>query len=116
MAMPKQVQKNVVNKPVIRGTPARGLSPGAVSQIGEALGNKVTEGGKLAYRGENYLVGKTPAGGAAVLGNAKALDVGKGGCGTGREVMARGSQSTYGSANPGQARPGANKPIFPGFK
>jgi hypothetical protein len=102
---------------VRNGTPARGINPGAVSQLGEAIGNHATQSGnRLPYRGEKYLVGKTPAGGAVPLGNQIATNVGRGGVGTGREVMARGSQGQYGSANPGQARPGANKPIFPGFK
>ena len=31
-------------------------------------------------------------------------------------VMKSGSQGAHGAANPGQPRPGADKPIFPGFK
>jgi hypothetical protein len=38
------------------------------------------------------------------------------GPGGGRMVMKSGSQGQHGSAVPGTARPGANKPIFPGFK
>jgi hypothetical protein len=88
--------KVVVNKPVRIGTPARGISPGAVSQIGSAIGNKVTEevGGKIPYKGEAYLVGKTPAGGAVPLGNQLANNVGKGGPGAGRVVHHCGSQGT----------------------
>jgi hypothetical protein len=83
-----------VSVPVRTGTPARGISPGAASQIGSAIGNKVTEevGGKIAYRGENYLVGKTPAGGAVPLGNQLATRVGKGAPGADRTVHACGSQ------------------------
>jgi hypothetical protein len=89
----------VVNPQGVRnGTPARGISPGAVSQIGEAIGNKVTAeiGGKISYRGEDYLVGKTPAGGAVPLGNQIATNVGKGGPGAGREVFKCGSQGQSG--------------------
>ena len=38
------------------------------------------------------------------------------GVGGGRMVMKSGSQGQHGSAVSGTARPGANKPIFPGFK
>jgi hypothetical protein len=38
------------------------------------------------------------------------------GPGGGRMVMRSGSQGQHGSAVSGTARPGANKPIFPGFK
>jgi hypothetical protein len=33
-----------------------------------------------------------------------------------RQVMKSGQQAQHGSANPGTPAPGANKPIFPGFK
>jgi hypothetical protein len=38
------------------------------------------------------------------------------GPGGGRMVMKSGTQGQHGSAVAGVARPGANKPIFPGFK
>ena len=38
------------------------------------------------------------------------------GPGGGRMVMKSGTQGQHGSAVSGTARPGANKPIFPGFK
>jgi hypothetical protein len=79
---------------VRRGTPARGISPGAVSQFGSSVGNHVTEAGSpIGYRGERYLEGKTPAGGAVPLGNAVAGNVGKGGAGTGRTIYKTGSQA-----------------------
>jgi hypothetical protein len=82
---------------VRNGTPARGISPGAVSQLGEAIGNHATQSGnRLPYKGESYLVGKNPAGGNQPLGNAVAAAT-KCGPGGSRQVMARGSQSTYGS-------------------
>jgi hypothetical protein len=76
------------------GTPARGINPGAVAQLGATQGNHATDHSKiLPYNGESYLVGKTPAGGAVPLGNQIATNVGKGGPGAGREVMRCGSQT-----------------------
>jgi hypothetical protein len=39
------------------------------------------------------------------LGNEVALNVGPGGCGTGRDVHHCGSQGTHGPTNPGSPRP-----------
>jgi hypothetical protein len=87
--------KNIVNKPVVTGKPAYGVSPGWSSQLGSAVGNKVTEevGGKIPYKGEAMREGKTPAGGAVPLGNSVAGNVGKGGPGAGRVVHSCGSQT-----------------------
>jgi hypothetical protein len=85
-----------VNKsvPTRTGTPARGISPGGVSQFGSSVGNHATgSAATTGYRGERYLEGKTPAGGAVPLGNQVALNVGKGGAGTGRTIYKTGSQS-----------------------
>jgi hypothetical protein len=58
-----------------------------------------------------------PPGLSVKLGNECATDVGKGGPGAGRKLYGQsGSNQTYGEVNPGASRPGANKPIFPGFK
>lgn len=84
-----------VNKtvPVRTGAPARGISPGAVSQFGSSVGNHATgDGPPTSYRGETFLNKLTPAGGAVPLGNQVAGNVGKGGPGTGRTVMRSGSQ------------------------
>lgn len=107
--------RNVNPQGVRNGAPARGINPAAVAQLGGVYGDHATDHTKvLPYRGESYLVGKTPAGGGAVpLGNQLATNVGKGGCGTGREVMARGSQSTYGSPAPGNPQPKGE--LFPGW-
>jgi hypothetical protein len=85
-----------VNKSVsVRtGIPARGISPGAVSQFGSSVGNHATDHrANLPYKGERYLEGKTPAGGNVPLGNQVALNVGKGGAGTGRTIYKTRSQS-----------------------
>jgi hypothetical protein len=82
---------------VRNGTPARGINPAAVAQLGGVYGDHSTDHSKvLPYRGEPYLVGKNPAGSAVPLGNQLATNVGKGGPGTGREVMRCGSQGQSG--------------------
>ena len=92
------IGSRVVNPQGVRnGTPARGINPAAVAQLGGVYGNHSTDHSKvLPYRGEDYLVGKTPAGGAVPLGNQIATNIGKGGPGTGREVFRCGSQGSPG--------------------
>jgi hypothetical protein len=105
-----------VSVPVRTGQKAEGISPRGVSQIGASIGNHSTDqGSNLSYKGEKWFDGKVPAGGAVKLGNevAQATVCGVGGS---RQVSKAGSQGQHGSANPGQSTPGANKPIFPGFK
>jgi hypothetical protein len=84
-----------VNVGVRKGAPATGVRPAAVSQWGSSIGNKITDGGKTAYRGEKYATA-TPAGGNVPLGNQVALNVGGGGPGKGREVMRSGAQGVHG--------------------
>lgn len=82
-----------VNKSVgVRnGASATGVRPAAVSQWGEALGNKAMGvSGKLKGAAEKY-AGPAPI--SVPLGNQVALNVGKGGPGTGRTVMRSGSQT-----------------------
>lgn len=105
-----------VSVPVRTGAPARGISPGAVSQFGSSVGNHATDHrANLPYKGERYLEGKTPAGGAVPLGNAVAASTV---CGVGgsRTVMRNSTQGTHGPTNPGAPNPSAKKPVFPGFK
>jgi hypothetical protein len=88
------IKSRVVNPQGVRtGAPARGISPGGVSQFGSSVGNHATDHrANLPYKGERYLEGKVPAGGNVPLGNQVATNVGKGGPGTGRTVMRSGSQ------------------------
>ena len=89
--------RNVSPQGVRNGAPAYGVGPGWASQLGSQLGNHSTEQGRnIPYKGEAMRDGLTPAGGAVPLGNAVALNVGKGGPGTGREVFKCGSQSQCG--------------------
>jgi hypothetical protein len=90
--------KNVVAKPQSLGTPARGMHPGGVSQLGSAVGNHITgDGGRTTnYRGDPWTDGRVPAGGKQRLGNELTNNVGKGGPGTGRTIHHCGSQSSPG--------------------
>jgi hypothetical protein len=74
-----------VNVGVRTGSPSKATSPCAASQLGQSV----------SFKRENVEVGPAYHSGVK-LGNEKALDVGKGGVGTGRTVMRSGSQGTYG--------------------
>jgi hypothetical protein len=80
------------------GAPRERVRHAGVAQIGQAQGNHVTEQGATAYVGvKSFGAGQgTPS----ELGNARALNVGKGGPGTGRTVYAAGSQQGLQSAKP----------------
>jgi hypothetical protein len=74
------------------GSPRRGSSPAAADQLGQST----------AFKKENVEV--RPAYNSGVLlGNAKALDVGPGGAGKGRQVHHCGSQGQHGPVT-GQPR------------
>lgn len=99
------------------GARANEMRPRGVSQIGSSMGNHRTDASGKASRAVEAVKGQPlPAGLSVPLGNAVALNVNGGGPGTGREVMRSGSQGVQGPVNPGASRPGADKPIFPGFK
>jgi hypothetical protein len=91
--------------PVRVGNRSDVVNPRAVSQVGQSLGNKASTGNSKTVRPvENVYAGRLPAGGPGgiALGNAKALDVGKGGAGAGRNLYGQsGSNKTYGPTNPG---------------
>jgi len=111
--------RNVVEKGVRVGNRSSNVNERGVSQIGQQLSNHTTEGsGKLGRAAENVYGGRAPQGGpgGVELGNSRALNVGGGGPGTGRDVSRSGSQCVHGAVNPGVPNPGANKPIFPCFK
>jgi hypothetical protein len=98
--------KNVVRPNVKTGTGSKGTHPGGVAQLGQHVGDKATHGDPKGsgYRGEplhnNRSFQPVP------FGNEVALNVGKGGCGTGRTLYGQaGSQGTHGATNPGNPRP-----------
>lgn len=93
-------------QPSVRtGTGSRGTHPGGVAQLGQHVGDKATHGNSkgTGYRGEPLHNNRSFQ--PVKVGNEVALNVGKGGCGTGRTVYKTGSQGTQGSVNPGAPRP-----------
>jgi hypothetical protein len=94
-----------VGKPTqyFTGRPSQRVAPGGVSQFGEAVGNHITDRGATNYRGDPVRMGSLPGPGSTQLGNAKALDVGKGGPGAGRVVLRSGGQ--HGLASPAPIGP-----------
>jgi hypothetical protein len=79
-------------RPVRTGTGAKGIDPGYASQIGQKLNQKsdrTPERAPMPYSGK--------------LGNAVALEVGKGGPGAGRTVSRSGSQGTHGPVDAGSS-------------
>jgi hypothetical protein len=90
--------KNVRNVPIRTGPPnTKVISPSAVMQIGSKQGNHA-DGGTVRRPPDPLVQGTRPQ---VAMGNAKALDVGRGGPGTGRTIHKSGSQSQHGPANPG---------------
>jgi hypothetical protein len=84
------MNKNV--SPSVRtGQPYKATSPGAADQIGQTV----------AFKKEQCDTGR--AYNSSQLGNAKALDVGKGSPGAGRTIHRSGSQGTHGPVNPGHS-------------
>jgi hypothetical protein len=87
------------------GRGAQEMRPRGASQIGSSIGNKSTESGVVkGIPSERIQGARLPPGLSVKLGNEKALDVGKGGVGTGREVMRSGSQCQYGTSPAGLPR------------
>jgi hypothetical protein len=84
--------------PVVGSNQTRKTNVDAVSNSGRAVGNHASDsgGGNTTTRPNVPL--HQPAKAATMLGNAKALEVGRGGPGTGRTVHPSGGQSYYGQA------------------
>jgi hypothetical protein len=97
--------RNVTERPVRIGARSDVVNPRAVSQVGQSLGNKASTGsGKTVRPVENAYIGRLPAGGpgGVELGNSRALSVGKGGPGAGRNLYGQsGTNKQYGPSNPG---------------
>jgi hypothetical protein len=101
---------NVETK-VRTGQQKKRVIPAGPAQLGQRQGNHVTEtGGRLPYGGVDLFAG---TGFKSELGNAKALDVGKGGPGTGRKVYGCGTQGVQGAPAQGNAPPKGE--LFPGW-
>jgi hypothetical protein len=95
--------RNVVHPNIRTGGGSRSTNPGYVSQLGNKVGSHVTNKGDSGYRGEPFHSGKSFQ--PVPFGNEVALNVGKGGPGTGRTVYASGSQGTTGAPAPGNPEP-----------
>jgi hypothetical protein len=98
--------KNVVRPNVRTGTGSKSARPAGVAMLGSMQGDHVTTHGGSAtgYRGEKLHNDRSFQ--PVKFGNEVALNVGKGGCGTGRTLYGQaGSQGTHGAANPGSPRP-----------
>jgi hypothetical protein len=101
-----------VKTPVRTGSGSKSTNPGAVAQLGQSQGNHITNKSETNYRGEIFH--KPPNFQPVKFGNEVALNVGKGGCGTGRETMPRGSQGQHGAPAPGNP-PAKNVDILSGY-
>jgi hypothetical protein len=104
--------RNVVEPRIRTGSGAREARPAAAAQIGGNYGNHTTNKGETNWRPGPLYGGKgfNPV----PYGNAKALDVEPGGCGTGRTIYKTGVLGTHGqpaSAN----QPAKNHDILRDF-
>jgi hypothetical protein len=89
------------------GAGSREVRPGGTNASGSSYGSHVTNQSDTGYRGPKFYGDKSFQ--PVPFGNEVALNVGKGGCGTGRTVYASGSQGTQGATNPGSPRPNAQR-------
>jgi hypothetical protein len=94
------------------GTGSRGTRPSGAAGIGQSYGSHITNKSDTGYRGPKFHDDKSFQ--PVKFGNEVALNVGKGGCGTGRTIYKTGSQDMHGSANPGNA-PAKNHDILRDF-
>jgi hypothetical protein len=91
-----------VEKSVRTGTGSRGTHPGGVAQLGQHTGDHTTNRpGSSGYRGEPLHNNRSFQ--PVKFGNEVALNVGKGGPGTGRDpAMRSGSQGCHGQPAQGE--------------
>jgi hypothetical protein len=88
----------VTERPVRTGSGSHSTRPAGVAMFGSAQGDHITNrpGGGTGYRGERLHNDKSFQ--PVQFGNSVALNVGKGGCGTGRTLYGQaGSQGTHGA-------------------
>ena len=100
------MNKNV--QPSVRtGTGSYGTRAGGAESIGKSYGSHITNKDDTGYRGPKFHDDKSFQ--PVKFGNEVALNVGKGGPGTGRTTMHCGSQGTHGSVNPGNPPPNTRR-------
>jgi hypothetical protein len=76
-------------------------------------GSHVTRGEESSYRGEPLHNDRSFQ--PVKFGNEVALNVGKGGCGTGRTIYKTGSQGTQGQPSAGNPRPSPDRHIIESY-
>jgi hypothetical protein len=94
------MNKNV-QVPVKTGSGSTGIWPSYTNAPGSQFGDHTTDGKSTGYRGPKREDGKSFQ--PVPFGNEVALNVGKGGCSTGRTIYKTGSQDMHGqpaSGNP----------------
>jgi len=108
--------KNVVQQPARTGGGSHNARPAGVSQIGYAIGDHTTNRpGSSGYRGEELHGPASRNAQFTLFGNEVALNVGRGGPGTGRTLHGQsGSQGCHGSVNPGSPRPNPRREALEG--
>ena len=94
------MNKNV--QPSVRtGTGSYGTRAGGAESIGKSYGSHITNKDDTGYRGPKFHDDKSFQ--PVKFGNEIALNVGKGGCGTGRTLYGQaGSQGTHGTPAQGE--------------
>jgi hypothetical protein len=99
------IKSRVVTERSVRtGTGSRGTHPGGVAQLGQHTGDHTTNRpGSSGYRGEPLHQDRSFQ--PVKFGNEVALNVGRGGPGTGRTIYKTGTQCMTGPANPGNPPP-----------
>jgi hypothetical protein len=108
------MNKNV-SVPVRTGSGSHSTRPGYAGQIGASQGSHVTGERDSSYRGEKMHDARSFN--PVKFGNEVALNVGPGGCGTGRTLYGKsGSQGQHGSVNPGMAGVPSTKGQWPDAK
>src|SRR6516225_8032832 len=102
-----------VETKVRTGSGSRSTNPGGVGQLGQKQGGHITRGGSSGYRGDPLHSGRSFQ--PVPFGNEVALNVGKGGCGTGRTIYKTGSQGVQGATNPGNPPPVPDRHILSSY-
>ena len=101
-----------VETKVRTGAPRERIRHSGVAQMGQRVGNHVTNQGATGYGGINpFGAGQ---GYPSELGNKVALNVDGGGPGTGRTIYKTGTQCQTGAPNPGNPKPAGT--LFPGWE
>jgi hypothetical protein len=91
--------KNVRQTPIKTGSGSTGIRPSYTNAPGSHFGDHTTDGKSTGYRGPKREDGKSFQ--PVRFGNEVALNVGKGGPGTGRTTYATGTQDQHGQPAPG---------------